>query len=114
MSPSPYIPCTFWYCAGFLPDTFPKPENGYFALVDIPAAGRPNLEILKSDELLKQLQSYRAFIYYHAQFKHRTVIELVQRISHGLKLSISTMPLVAFATEAEARAWIADHRQRTA
>ena len=91
-------------------ESFPMPEKGFFSLIDIPQAGRPNLEILKSDEILKQLQSYRAMVYYRAQFKHRTVIELVQRISHGLKLAMSTMPLVAFATEEEGRAWIESHR----
>lgn len=95
-------------------DIFPKIEKGYFALIDVPAAGRPNLEILKSDETLEQLQAYRAFIYYRAEFKHRTVIEIVQKISRALKLTLSAKPLVAFATEAEARAWIDNYRQQNA
>ena len=94
-------------------DAFPKLEKGYFALGDVSAVGRPNLEMLKSNEILKQMQNYRAFVYYRAQFQHRTVIEIVQKVSRALNLSISSKPLVAFATEVEARAWIDEYRQGT-
>ncbi len=95
-------------------DAFPKPEKGYFSLIDIAEAGRPNLEILKSNALLKKMQIYGAFVYYRAQFQHRTVIEIVQKISRALNLSLKTIPLVAFATEAEARVWIDEYRERNA
>ncbi len=95
-------------------DSFPKTDKGYFALIDIPDAGRPNLEILKSEEILEKFKIYRAVVYYRAEFKHRTVIEIVQKVSRTFKLSLSAIPLVAFATEAEARSWIDDHRQQHA
>jgi hypothetical protein len=93
-------------------DSFPKPKNGFLNFVDLSGAGRPNLEILKSNEVLKQMEPYRAFIYYRAQFQQRTVIEIVQKVSRALKLSLSKVPLVAFATEAEAREWMDDYRRK--
>lgn len=92
-------------------DEFPVPEKGFFALIDIPEAGRPNLEILKSQEILQQLRAYRAFVYHRAQFQHRTVIEIVTKVAKALKLSLSNTPLVAFAEEKEAREWIDGYRR---
>lgn len=93
-------------------DDFPVPAKGFFALIDIPAAGRPNLEILKSEAILQQLRQYRAFVYYRAQFQHRTVVEIVKKVAKTLKLSLANTPLVAFAKEEEAREWIDEHRQK--
>lgn len=89
----------------------PRPEKGFFSLMDVFDAGRPNLEILRSADIVKQIQQYRAMVYYRAQFKHRTVLEIVQKINRTLNLSLSLVPLVAFATETQARAWIAEQRQ---
>lgn len=92
-------------------DEFPVPNKGFFALVDIAAAGKPNLDILKSQEMLKQMTGYRAMVYYRAQFQHRTVVELVTKVAKSLKLSLANTPLVAFAQEKEAREWIDGHRR---
>jgi hypothetical protein len=92
-------------------DEFPVPNKGFYALLDIAAAGKPNLEILKSQEMLKQMTGYRAMVYYRAQFQHRTVVELVTKVAKSLKLSLANTPLVAFAEEKEARDWI-DARRR--
>lgn len=97
-----------------LANSFPNAKRGFFNFVDLFDAGRPNLEILKSNEILKQMAPYRAFIYYRAEFKHRTVIEIVQKVSRALKLPLSTKPIVAFATEAEARTWVDDYRHENA
>ena len=92
---------------------FPKAEKGTFALIDIAESGRPNLEVLRSTTIMERLKGYRAFIYYRAQFQHRTVVDIVRKISRALNLSIRSTPLMAFATEAEARAWIDEHRRQT-
>jgi len=95
-------------------DEFPRPEKGFVALVDISKAGKPNLEILKSQDILNQLSEYRAFVYYRAQFQHRTVVEIVQKVAKALKLALSRVPLVAFATENEAHEWIKKFRSDNA
>lgn len=92
-------------------DEFSPADKGYFALVDIAEAGKPNLEILKYPNILQQMQGYRAFVYYRAQFQHRTVVEIVQKVAKALKLSLSNVPLVAFANESEARAWLDNYRR---
>lgn len=92
---------------------YPQPEKGFFALIDIPRAGRPNLEILRSDSIVEEMRKFRAMVYYGAEFQHRTVIDIVQKIIRGLKLSLNTLPLVPFATEAEGRAWIDMRRAST-
>lgn len=97
-----------------LDDEFPVPDKGLFALIDIPGAGKPNLEILKSPEILQKMRGYRAFVYYRAQFQHRTVVEIVTKVAKALKLSLSNTPLVAFAEEKEARDWIDGHRREHA
>jgi hypothetical protein len=94
-------------------DEFPPAEKGFFAFVDISRAGRPNLEILKAPDILKQLGGYRAFVYYRAQFQHRTVVEIVKKVANALKLALSRVPLVAFAKESEAREWIDTYRRET-
>ncbi len=93
-------------------DAFPQLSNGAFALIDIAEAGRPNLEILKSPSIMNKMKGYRAFVYYRALFQHRTVVDLVRKVSRALKLSISNTPLMAFATESEARVWIGLERGR--
>jgi len=82
------------------------------AMVDIAKSGRPNLEILKSSDILEQMRRYRAFVYYNAQFSHRTVLDIVRKISRAFRLSLQHTPLVAFATEAEAYAWIEQFRKQ--
>lgn len=82
------------------------------AMVDISKSGRPNLDILKSSDLLDQMRRYRAFVYYNAQFSHRTVLDIVRKISRAFRLSLQYTPLIAFATEAEAYAWIEQFRKQ--
>ncbi len=93
-------------------DESSKNAGGLFSIIDISKAGRPNLDILKSNDIVEQMQRYRAFVYYNAQFSHRTVLEIVKKITRAFRLSLHTMPLVAFATEAEAYAWIEQFRTR--
>lgn len=89
-----------------------KNNRGLFALIDISKAGRPNLDILKSSDIVEKMRGYRAFVYYKAQFQHRTVLEIVKKVAKAFRLSLHTMPLVAFATDAEAYAWIEQFRTR--
>jgi hypothetical protein len=95
-------------------DEFPHVEKGFFSLIDIAEAGRPNLELLKSPEMLKHLEQYRAFVYYRAQFQHRTVLEIVKKVANALKLALSRVPLVAFVKESEAYEWINTFRRENA
>lgn len=82
------------------------------AMIDISKSGRPNLDILKSSDILDQMRRYRAFVYYNAQFSHRTVLDIVRKVSSAFRLSLQHTPLIAFATEAEAYAWIEQFRKQ--
>jgi hypothetical protein len=92
-------------------EVHPIPEKGYFAFINVGDAGKPNLDILKSQDLMKKMSAYRAMVYYRAQFQHRTVVEIVQKITNTLKLSLRHTPFVAFVEETEGRAWIDSFRR---
>lgn len=82
------------------------------AMIDISKSGRPNLDILKSSDILDQMRRYRAFVYYNAQFSHRTVLDIVRKVSRAFRLSIQSSEMIAFATEADAYAWIEQFRKQ--
>lgn len=94
-------------------DALPKPEKGFFALLDTANAGRQDPAALKMPEIIERMNRYRAMVYFNADFHHRTIIALYQRVGRLLKFATSNIPLMIFNTEADARAWIDAQRRKS-
>ena len=87
----------------------PKPEKGFFSLVDMSNAGRQDPAVAKRPESQEYLRMQRAQVFYNATFYHRALIGIFVRLSK-LLTHASPANAVVFTTEAEAHAWIAETR----
>jgi hypothetical protein len=93
-------------------DTLPKPEKGFYALLDTAHAGRQDPATMKTPEIQDRMHVYRAMVYFNADFHHRTIIGLYQRVGRLLKFTTANIPVRICNTEAEARAWIEGERKK--
>lgn len=93
-----------------LVNSFPKPEKGYFGLIDASKGGRSDPAAMKDPALRAMNENHRGVVYFNAAFFHRTMIGIFQRAARLLKLGHNNTPLEIFETEAEARAWIEARR----
>lgn len=92
----------------------PFGENSIFSLVDMSKSGRQDPAVAKLPESTDYMKKYRAQVFYNATFTHRTLIGIFVRVGKVLKPGALQGPVEIFATEAEARAWINQHREKTA
>jgi len=88
----------------------PKPEKGIIALVDAAKAGRQDPAVIKDSGLKEYTRGHRATVYFNARFHHRTLIGIFQRVGRLLNLTSTSVPMMFFDSEAEARAWIDEQR----
>ena len=89
----------------------PRPDKGFFGLVDMSKAGRQDPAIAKETKAGDYLRMQRAQAFYNATFYHRTMIGIFVRLSKLLKHAAPANAKI-FTTEAEARAWIAETREK--
>lgn len=94
-------------------DTLPTPEKGFFALLDSAQAGRQDPAAMKLPEVMERMQLYQAMVYFNADFHHRTIIGLYQRVGRLMKFATSNIPVMICNTETEARAWIDAQRRKS-
>jgi hypothetical protein len=92
-------------------EKYPRPEKGFYMLSDVAEAGRQSNEIIKDSQLMGKVRLYRALAYFNVSFHGRTLINIYLKVARTFKYPLADLPLQIFATEAEARAWIEQHRR---
>jgi hypothetical protein len=86
--------------------SLPKPEKGFFSLIDVSRGGRQDPAVLKLPDMNDHVHYHRMAIYFNAKFHHRTLAGVFLRAARILKMPGSDVEQAFFDTEAEARAWI--------
>ncbi len=92
-------------------EKYPRPEKGFYLLTDAAVVERQSTEIIKDPQLMEKVRLYRALTYFNVSFHGRTVINIYLKVARAFKIPLADLPLKIFATEAEARAWIEQHRR---